>query len=79
MTVTTDQPRRLSYDDEALVTAVEGADRMAGVTAENIYDWKRRDLIQPQNWDSRGRPLYSMRDLWNTEHATRNGQGARRV
>lgn len=71
--------RALSYDDEALVTAAEGAQRMAGVTPENIRDWKRRDLIQPQNWDSRGRPLYSMRDLWETEHATRQGQGARRA
>lgn len=78
MTVTTDQPRRLTYDDEALLTASEAADRMHGVTVDNVYDWKRRGLLHPQNWDARGRPLYSLRDVWDVEHATRQGQGSRR-
>jgi hypothetical protein len=68
----------LDEDHVALVTSGEGAERL-GVRPDRIRDWKRRQLVQVWDWTSDGRPLFSLAELWDVEHATRTGQGARRT
>lgn len=60
----------LSDDDVALVTATEGARRL-GMSAATIRCWKRREWLQVHDWTQRGAPLFSLRELWDLEHALR--------
>lgn len=58
--------------EHALWTTAQAAEA-AGVTADVIYQWKRRGKIQPVN--RRGWPRYRAMDVLRAEQATRQRAG----
>lgn len=55
--------------------ATRWAEILPGVTAEMIWQWKHRGLIEPDGLDERGRPVYLQLTIARAEAATAGPAG----